>query len=785
MSKPRPAARSADHNAGVDHLLSVAEAAASVGVSRSTVSRAIRAGRLAATRTGRAFRIRPTDIQAWRHDWSATGRVPAQRLSMRRPEPNPETSLPDDALRDLAELLGSPDEILTALCDRLTYGDPGVTAQIWVQDRDRRGFSVLASSETAPVEARRRLNLRRDGATIAGLATTWRRVRLSGLAASPADGDAIPAWAVALRREGRLAGFITVHGTGLIAETEPDDDPWREALAQLAGWALGLLEQQHTAATRAEQLRATVMAFAEAAAIVDVDGRIHLANPPFRALFGLAPEALDVGVNLMTLVDHAERAADRQQACLKRSLVGRLRQALAAGTPSLLPMAFLPGSDDRQGPGRMLISPVHEGAVEDGARFGALVRVSSVRPNAAAARDGRSGRPAGPTVEIERLVDLVTALGRGQRLEDTLAAGVEEMISLFDATAGSVLLRRSNGLLVRLAPQGFRDAAMLVGEEDTDATPVIRRVVESRQAELLRRSAADGEDLMALNEVESDAALVIPLIVREQVVGVISLLFFAEPAVLPEAEVELATALGRYLAVAISNARNRERWGETRERLRTIIEQLPQGVVAVDAATGKLSLANAAAESLWGGVLTGTEEVDDDPPEYLIAPRDLDPFPDALAALPMADADGRPLADEDAPLARTLRTGERRIGERLIVRRPDGSIVPVIGNHAPMLDGDRILGAISVLQSVDQLAADPSAIPRQSANAPFVQPSLSSLVDTLPTLIQEVRDRDATDSLDVAARLDRLATATERLSDLIEQLTGGASERAPGGLWQE
>lgn len=688
--------------------------------------------------------------------------------------------MPDDALRDLAELLGlgSPDEILTAICDQLRHGDPGATAQIWVQERDRRGFSVLTSSDMVAAAAARRLNLRRDGAAIAGLTTTWQQVRLSGLAAGPADGEAIPTWAVALRREGRLAGFITVHGTSLIAETEPDDDPWRAALAQLAGWALGLLEEQHTAATRAKQLRATVMAFSEAAAIVDVDGRIHLANAPFRALFGLTPEALDVGVNLMTLVDHAERAADRQQACLKRSLVGRLREALAAGTPSLLPVAFLPGSDDRQGPGRMLISPVHEGAPADGARFGALVRVSSVRPNAAAPRDGRSGRPVGPTVEIERLVDLVAALGRGQRLEDALAAGVEEMIALFDATAGSVLLRRSNGLLVRLAPQGFRDAAMLVGEEDTDATPVIRRVVESRHAELLRRSTADGEDLMALNEVESDAALVIPLIVREQVVGVISLLFFAEPAELPEAEVELATALGRYLAVAISNARNRERWGETRERLRTIIEQLPQGVVAVDAATGKLSLANAAAESLWGAVLTGTEEVDDDPPEYLIAPRDLDAFPDALAALPMADADGRSLADDDAPLARTLRTGERRMGERLIVRRPDGSIVPVIGNHAPMLDGDRIIGAIGVLQPVDQLAADPGVIPWQAANDPLAQPSLTSLMDTLPTLIQQLRGWDAADSPDVAARL-------ERLGDLIEHLTGSASGSAPGGARQE
>ena len=625
-------------------------------------------------------------------------------------------------MRDLSRLLAidSPAEMLAAICDRLEHRYPGATARIWEQDRDRRGFSLLASSARSTVDAPQRIDLRRDGAAIAGLTSTWQRVRLAGLAVSADEDAGVPAWAAALRRDGRLAGFLTLHGTGLIAEIEPEDDSWREALARLARSALGALGEQRTATTRAEQLRASITAFAEAAAVVDVAGRIHLANASFRALFGLTPEALAVGVDLITLVGHVEQAADRHQVSLKRSLAVRLREALAAETPSLLPVAFLPGDDDRQGPGRMLISPVRDGTGPGSHLSGALVRISSVRPQSAAPRDGRPVRAASPTVEIERLVDLVAALGRSQRLEDTLAAGVEEMIALFNATAGSVLLRRSNGLLVRLAPQGFRDAAMLVGEEDTDATPVIRRVVEMRHAELLRRSTAEGEDLMALNEVESDAALVVPLIVHEQVVGLISLLFFAEPAALPEAEVELATALGRYLAVAISNARNWERWGETRERLRTIIEQLPQGVVAVDAMTGKLSLANAAAESLWGRVLTGTEEVDDDTPEYLIVPRNLDAFPDALAALPLADADARPLSDDDAPLARTLRTGERRMGESLTIRRPDGSVVRVIGNHAPMLDGDRIIGAIGVLQAVEQVAPGANGNEPRMAISPVV-----------------------------------------------------------------
>jgi len=63
--------------------------------------------------------------------------------------------------------------------------------------------------------------------------------------------------------------------------------------------------------------------------------------------------------------------------------------------------------------------------------------------------------------------------------------------------------------------------------------------------------------------------------------------------------------------------------------------------------------------------------------------------------------DGRPLAWNETPLARALIDGLPTSGHELLIRRPDGSRVPILSNCGPVRDAQgRIQGAVEVFQDI-------------------------------------------------------------------------------------
>jgi PAS domain S-box-containing protein len=87
--------------------------------------------------------------------------------------------------------------------------------------------------------------------------------------------------------------------------------------------------------------------------------------------------------------------------------------------------------------------------------------------------------------------------------------------------------------------------------------PNLVREIDDR---MLRALARDEEHLAALREMDIDAALSAPLVVRGRVIGALTLMFAAARRAPGEAELELATQLAARAATAIDNARlHRER----------------------------------------------------------------------------------------------------------------------------------------------------------------------------------------------------------------------------------
>jgi PAS domain S-box-containing protein len=113
-------------------------------------------------------------------------------------------------------------------------------------------------------------------------------------------------------------------------------------------------------------------------------------------------------------------------------------------------------------------------------------------------------------------------------------------------------------------------------------------------------------------------------------------------------------------------------------RLEAVLDALPVGVFITDA-EGEVQMTNAAASAIWGGhtPLVGVESYG----EY-----------------PAWRADtGAPLAPEDWPIARAVRTGDAVLEEELLIRAFDGTRKTVLASGLLFRDDEgRVLGGIAV-----------------------------------------------------------------------------------------
>ncbi len=136
----------------------------------------------------------------------------------------------------------------------------------------------------------------------------------------------------------------------------------------------------------------------------------------------------------------------------------------------------------------------------------------------------------------------------------------------------------------------------------------------------------------------------------------------------------------------VTQAHEREealRSGE--ERLERIIEAVAEGIVIVDR-SGRFTFANAAAENIVGV------------PRAVITQRSVsDP------AWKLTDANGRPIAREQLPFERVMRTGQPVRNALLAMQGPDGRRITISLNAVPLRDPQgAIMGVVESLTDVSE-----------------------------------------------------------------------------------
>ena len=754
--------------------LSVREAAQIKGVSYSATLRAIRAGRLPSRRVGRTLLISPIDLDRWR-----PGRPSGETVVGTTPgDATLPTAREAELLSRTAWLSGvmaddAGEAVLGAVCDRLLT-DLGLSSvSVWVLGRTGRRLTPLAASGPTHVAIPEGISLREAGAALTMLRPGLQEI--DGELLSPAGPMAGQWYLVApIRADRQLVGLVALLSADGQAALHGDELRWADLLVTVISAELVEQRRQSLDGERSRQLQTVIDALPEAATVADGTARILLANSAFRMRFGLQPESLEIGVDLAALLGQVEQLND---AAGKRSVVPRLRAALAGAESTTLPLALTPTAE--RGIDRLVITPIDAPGETDEGFGAALIRIVSPPPQTgelqpseqSSAAAPESDRSAGGVVEIDRVIDFVTALGAGEHLNDVLQAGVDELRDIFGASAGSIVLRRADGMLVRLSASGFAESTVLDAVVDPVRLPSAQQAMAERQAVVLRRSTANVHETEALDRAGVDGGLIIPLLVGDRTIGLAVLAFFADPDGITPEQVALATGLGRYLASAISNARNWDRWGVAQRHLLTVIDQLPQGVVVVDAADGSLLVANRAADALWGREFHGSADTDD---VTAVGDAVREPVAAPLTAFHMTvhEADGEPFPEGETPMGRTLRLGERRLGEPLTVVRSDGATVQVIGNHVPILaDDGRILSAVGVFQDIEQLReVDRAKDEFLSVVAHELRHPLTSLRGNMQLLQRRLRRPGKAARAEELTRLDGLIAQTDRIDELVGRL---------------
>jgi signal transduction histidine kinase len=212
------------------------------------------------------------------------------------------------------------------------------------------------------------------------------------------------------------------------------------------------------------------------------------------------------------------------------------------------------------------------------------------------------------------------------------------------------------------------------------------RVVSKRSTFWVRDAQANPDvqsPYIRLNRIRG--IIGVPMTLGGEIIGVVHVDFLVARD-FGRQEEQLLEVVAERAALAIYQARLLEHTTEERNRLQTVLETAPVGILFYSAPDGHLLLANQATETILGR-----------PPRVDVNAAKLAPAEEAF--LPS----GEPFPPESLPVNRSLR-GETVTGVEMLFRKPSGHRVFIQVNSAPLYGAEKhIVGAIVTFQDITQM----------------------------------------------------------------------------------
>ena len=176
----------------------------------------------------------------------------------------------------------------------------------------------------------------------------------------------------------------------------------------------------------------------------------------------------------------------------------------------------------------------------------------------------------------------------------------------------------------------------------------------------------------------------IPLWSSDQLEGMLSA-GFRKNIRADDNEAKTLEGCGMHIAAALAHARLHAQIEHERARLRAVLDQLPEGVLLIDAPYGHVQYANAAAVHIVGSPIIGSADMS---------------VKHAALMRFILDKNGQPIAPEKLSTSRAL-LGETSNGQEITLTRQDGSRAFLLTSTAPLrTDDGTIIGAIVVFQDI-------------------------------------------------------------------------------------
>jgi signal transduction histidine kinase len=195
---------------------------------------------------------------------------------------------------------------------------------------------------------------------------------------------------------------------------------------------------------------------------------------------------------------------------------------------------------------------------------------------------------------------------------------------------------------------------------------------------------------------------------------------------------------------------------EERQRLRTILDTLPVGVVIVDGA-GVVTDSNEQAHRIWDPVI---KRVPESVKEY-----------STLTGW-WADT-GLPLKAEDWTVARAVRENRTIVGDLIDIQRLDGSRGTIFNSAAPLLDQGKVIGGVVVTEDITkQRELEHEAIAAKERAELYIDlltHDINNMNAAARGFLQLVEAEEGLNKKN-RQRLEKSQAALDDISDLIEKV---------------
>ena len=277
------------------------------------------------------------------------------------------------------------------------------------------------------------------------------------------------------------------------------------------------------------------------------------------------------------------------------------------------------------------------------------------------------------------LQDLTTGDRQREGMLVCLARESEKLTTILDATPVAIALFEDDGKDFRLMLSNsiFRSRILNSAPRPMEGTYISELVVPEELARgraLVREAFATGRTKVSQDYIHHTGEVSFP-----------SQVMFTPISRDPDSFLMVAVNISELVNARKQSEENAVKVEAERARLRAMIDNLPVGVVLVDAA-GKVLEANDKRAEIWGGRVTRD--------------RTLDAIHNVRAKW---SNNGMPVAKDGWPIHRALKNGEYVKGEMVDIVRPDGRHGTELLSAAPINDAKGVrIGAVGILQDVTE-----------------------------------------------------------------------------------